>query len=531
MGTHKRFPVIDPKQPLVINDDDDDTLSIAKKVRRSPNYILDVTSDKKEFFTRNDIVRDLAKYIEDPVTLRLAIDHILQSKELVEVKVESTQRYTTQEFQKLKATLARQVSSMDENKDFGVPLRTIKKAISHQNGILKKSVGANLSTEQEAAIHHILGVNQLSAVVGFAGAGKSTLLAWEQHGHRVIGAALSGKAADGLENSSGITSRTLASLEYSWKYGYQKLQVCDVLVIDEAGMVGTNQLKRITNHVQLSGAKIVLVGDPEQLQPIQAGTPFKDIANQVNTAQVTEIRRQKEDWQCVASRQFAQQKTLDAIHSYESQGYVTTAEDRSTTIVNLVDDYMKDMEQHGVSSSRLALAHRRKDVHLINQTIRSARKSKGDLIEEKLIKTDHGPMAFANGDRILFTRNDRELGLRNGMLGTVEKAEKHQLTVLIDGGSEKQVRRITIEPKHYRALDHGYATTIHKSQGATVDRAFVLASLTMDRHMTYVAMTRHKLNARLYSDNGTLRNMTRAGLKEQEYRALHPRKQDGPSRY
>lgn len=534
LGTHKRFPVIDPKQPLVINDDDD-TLSIAKKVRQSPDYILDVISDKKEFFTRNDIVRGLAKYIEDPATLRLAIDHVLQSKELIEVHDESTQRYTTREFQNLKTTLASQVSSMDQNKDFGVRSSTIKKSISYQNSILQKSVGANLSAEQEAAIHHILGTNQLSVVVGFAGAGKSTLLAaaksaWEQHGHRVIGAALSGKAADGLENSSGISARTLASLEYSWKHGYQKLQVGDVLVIDEAGMVGTKQLARVINHVQLSGAKVVLVGDPEQLQPIQAGSPFKDITNQISTAQVTEIRRQKEDWQRVASRQFAQQKTLDAIRSYESQGYVTTAEDRSTTIVNLVDDYMKDMKEHGVSSSRLALAHRRKDVHIINQSIRAARKSKGDLIEEKLIKTDHGPRALANGDRVLFTRNDRELGLRNGMLGTVEKAEKHQLTVLIDGDSEEQAHRITITPKHYRSLDHGYATTIHKSQGATVDRAFVLASKTMDRHMTYVAMTRHKLNARLYSDKNTLRKMTRTNSIESENRVSRTRKFDGPRR-
>lgn len=424
---------------------------------------------------------------------------------------------------------------MDQNKGFGIRSSTIRKAVSCQNSILQKSIGASLSAEQEAVIHHILGTNQLSTVVGFAGAGKSTLLAAakmasEQNGHRVIGAALSGKAADGLENSSGIAARTLASLEYSWKHGYQKLQTGDVLVIDEAGMVGTKQLARTINHVQLSGAKIVLVGDPEQLQPIQAGTPFKDITNQVNTAQVTEIRRQKEDWQCVASRQFAQQKTLDAIHSYERQGYVTIAEDRSTVIVNLVDDYMKDMEQHGIISSRLALAHRRKDVHLINQTIRTARKSKGDLIEEKLIKTDHGPRAFANGDRILFTRNDRELGLRNGMLGTVEKAEKHQLTVLIDSDSEEQARRITIAPKHYRALDHGYATTIHKSQGATVDRAFVLASLTMDRHMTYAAMTRHKLNARLYSDNNALRNMTRTNSIGPENWARQTRKHDGPSR-
>ncbi len=449
LGTHKRFPVIDPKQPLVLNDDED-TLSVAKKVRRSPEYILDVISDKKEFFTRNDIVRGLAKYIEEPLTLRLAIDHVLQSKELAaEINSDSTQRYTTREFQKLKRTLANQVSSMDEKKDFGIPSSAVKKAISHQNSILQKSVGAKLSAEQEAAIHQILSANQMSAVVGFAGAGKSTLLAaaksaWEQHGHRVIGAALSCKAADGLENSSGITARTLASLEYSWKHGYQKLQAGDVLVVDEAGMVGTKQLARMIKHAQLSGTKIVLVGDPEQLQPIQAGSPFKDITK---------------------------------------------------------------------------------------QTIRAARKTKGDLIEEKLIKTDHGPRAFANGDRILFTRNDRELGLRNGMLGTVERAEKNQLTILIGAGSDKQVRRITITPKHYRALDHGYATTIHKSQGVTVDRAFVLASHTMDRHMTYVAMTRHKQDARLYSDENSLRNMTRTNSIEPDYRAIQTRKHDGPSRY
>ena len=282
--------------------------------------------------------------------------------------------------------------------------------------------------------NHMLGNNQLSVVVGLAGTGKSTMLAaakeaWTKQGYNVRGATLSGKAADGLQDASGIPSRTLASLEMSWKNGNCMLQLNDVLVIDEAGMVGTRQMARFVEAAKQNGAKLVLVGDPEQLQPINAGTPFRDITKLTEPAKLTEIRRQKFDWQRQASRDLAQDRTAEALKAYADHGAVETTGTRSKAIAALVRDYMVDWELRGADVSRLALAYRRKDVHAINQAIRMARKSVNELENEHLIETDLGPRAFAMGDRILFTRNDIELGVRNGSLGTVKTVSENQITV------------------------------------------------------------------------------------------------------
>ena len=113
-------------------------------------------------------------------------------------------------------------------------------------------------------------------VVGYAGTGKSAMLgvareAWEAAGYEVRGVALSGIAAENLESGSGIASRTIASMEHGWQQGRDLLTTRDVLVIDEAGMVGTRQLERVLSHAAEAGAKVVLVGDPQQLQSIEAG--------------------------------------------------------------------------------------------------------------------------------------------------------------------------------------------------------------------------------------------------------------------
>ena len=119
-------------------------------------------------------------------------------------------------------------------------------------------------------------------VVGYAGTGKSAMLgvareAWEAAGYEVRGVALSGIAAENLESGSGIASRTIASMEHGWGQGRDLLTARDVLVIDEAGMVGTRQLERVLSHAAEAGAKVVLVGDPKQLQSIEAGAAFRSI--------------------------------------------------------------------------------------------------------------------------------------------------------------------------------------------------------------------------------------------------------------
>lgn len=501
----------DPRQ-YFIPPDERETIWTADQIRRKPERILDVITDKDASFSRNDIVRKLAEYIDDSAELRIATDKALDSSELVKLTDTPKLQYTTREMERLTASLSDQAQAMAQQKTHNVGSRAVHAAIGQQNTNLQKAVGTNLSDEQCDAINHVLDDHQLSAVVGLAGSGKSTMLAaandaWTRQGYRVLGAALSGKAADGLHEASGIPSRTLASIETSWNNGFNQLERGDVLVIDEAGMVGTRQMLRFIKEARLRGAKLVLVGDPEQLQPINAGTPFRDILAQIGKAELTEIRRQKEDWQCQATRDFAQNKTDAALKAYAKRGGVEHHNQKSDAITALMHDYMADFELRGASASRIALAYRRKDAHALNQAVRKARQSAGELEEEKLYKTSHGPRAFAAGDRIIFTKNNTDLGVKNGTLGTVENSDENSLTVCVDKNGQGKTRRLTFSPKQCATIDHGYATTIHKAQGATVDNAFVLSSGKMDRHLTYVAMSRHRESAKLYVDESRPQKM------------------------
>ena len=501
----------DPAQPLHLPDETQ-TLFTAQQVRKHPERILQIITDKEETFSRSDIVRGLANYITDPLRLSSAVDAVLKSSDLIKIEGGAKSLFTTKELRQLKSSMLAKAGAMASQKCIGVSSRNIRTAIRRQNAELSKLHGASLSVEQTKAIKHILGQRQMSNVVGLAGSGKSTMLsaandAWTLQGYRVRGAALSGKAADSLQEASGIESRTLASLELSWKNGFGLLEPNDVLVIDEAGMIGTRQLKRFVDEAKRCGAKLVLVGDPEQLQPINAGTPFREIIDKVDNVELTEIRRQTEDWQKQASLDFAQDRVDLALKAYADHGAVETSANASDAISKLVQDYMIDLEIRGAECSRLALAYRRKDVHVINQGIRMARKSGGELTNEKLFNTRHGPRAFAAGDRILFTMNDHELGVRNGLQGVVESVSDGRISVCFDNNNNEMSRCLTFSPRRYNAIDHGYATTIHKSQGTTVDHAFVLGSRQMDRHLTYVAMSRHRKSVKLYADSSSPLNM------------------------
>ena len=150
----------------------------------------------------------------------------------------------------------------------------------------------------------------LTTVVGLAGTGKSTLLAaanrgWRSAGCTVHGAALAGIATRGLQSASGIPSRTVASWLAAWAAGTHRLSAGDVFVLDEAGMVGTSDMARIVAEVERAGAKLVVVGDPEQLQPIAAGAPFRAIADTVGHVTFSDIRRQADPAMRAATEAFA----------------------------------------------------------------------------------------------------------------------------------------------------------------------------------------------------------------------------------
>ncbi|MGO6697763.1 AAA family ATPase, partial [Rhizobium johnstonii] len=281
----------------------------AETIRRRPDEILKLITNEKSVFNRYDIARALHRYInDDPQTFQNAFAAVMASKALVELRPDSSSlrgrdgeaRYSTVEMVAIEGAIASNVRAMKARQNHGVFKRHVDAAIAAQDRSIQAgnpSPGQGLSAEQRQAIEHVTAGSQIAVVIGFAGAGKSTMLAaarqaWEAQGYRVHGAALAGKAAEGLEQSSGIASRTLASWEYSWQADRGRLNARDVFIIDEGGMVGSRQLARFVDEVKRAGAKLVLVGDHEQLQAIGAGAPFRAIAEAVGHAQLSEVRRQ-----------------------------------------------------------------------------------------------------------------------------------------------------------------------------------------------------------------------------------------------
>jgi Ti-type conjugative transfer relaxase TraA len=484
----------------------------AALIRDKPEQVLELITNEKSVFDRRDIARALHRYVEGAEAFQAALARVMASPALVELQAERRDapghvvepaRYSTRAMVAVERAMAQSADRMAAAGGLGVAGWRVAAATEAR---------PQLSGEQRAAVAHVTGPERIAAVVGLAGAGKSTMLAaardvWEGQGYQVRGAALAGKAAEGLEESAGIGSRTLASWEQSWERGFEQLGPRDVLVIDEAGMVGSKQLSGFVAAADRAGAKLVLVGDPEQLQPIGPGAAFRAVAERVGFVQLEEVRRQREEWQRAASVALGRHRTAEGLRAYAEQGAIRFAESSEQVRDAIVGEVLADMAERP-EGSRLVLAHRRADVRALNAAIRAARLARGELADEWVYQTAEGARAFAAGDRLLFRENNRDLGVKNGMLGTVVRAEAGRLEVRLDAArGSGQGRTVAISTADYAAVDHGYAVTIHKAQGATADRAFVLASRTLDRHLTYVAMTRHRDGVQLHAGRDAFRDL------------------------
>ncbi len=507
---------------------------MADRLLADPELLLKQLGNERSTFDEKDIAKALHRYVDDPTDFANIRARLMASDDLILLKPQQVDGqtgkvaepaiFTTREILRVEYDMAQSAEVLSQRKGFGIAEAKIAAAVRSVETADPENP-FRLDREQVDAVRHVTGDNGIATVVGLAGAGKSTLLAaarvaWEGERHRVFGAALAGKAAEGLEDSSGIKSRTLASWELSWENGRDPLDRGDIFVVDEAGMVSSQQMARVLKAAEDAGAKVVLVGDAMQLQPIQAGAAFRAIAERIGSAELAGVRRQREDWARDASRLFARGKVEEALDAYAQKGRIFEGDRRADVVERIVTDWREAREQ-AVSRSwtagnegklrgdeLLVLAHTNEDVKRLNESLRVVMNREGALTDAREFQTERGVREFATGDRIIFLENARfleprakKLGpqyVKNGMLGTVVSTGDRRggplLSVRLDNG-----RDVVISEDSYRNIGHGYAATIHKSQGATVDRTFVLATGMMDQHLTYVAMTRHRDDAVLYA--------------------------------
>jgi Ti-type conjugative transfer relaxase TraA len=459
-----------------------------ERIIADPSIALDAITHQQSTFTHRYMAKFAHRHSDGIDQFNAVMGAMRSAPDLVELGKDARgeERFTTRDMIEIEQRLHHAAKLMAERERHEVNGADRRAALERAEA--RRLV---LSGEQVDALAHVTDGRDLGIVVGHAGTGKSAMLGvarevWEAAGYEVRGVALSGIAAENLEGGSGISSRTIASMEHGWGQGRDRLGARDVLVIDEAGMVGTRQLERVLSHAAEAGAKVVLVGDPQQLQAIEAGAAFRSIHERHGGAEISEVRRQRENWQRVATREVATGRTGPALDAYRSHGMVHEAQTREQARDDLIDRWDRD-RQASPDRSRIILTHTNDEVRALNEGARERMRVAGDLGNEVRVTVERGERSFASGDRVMFLQNERGLGVKNGTLGTIEQVSAQSVSVRTDDG-----RNVSFDLKDYNRIDHGYAATIHKAQGMTVDRTHVLATPGLDAHGTYVALSRHR---------------------------------------
>ena len=355
----------------------------------------------------------------------------------------------------------------------------------------------SMSIEQADMLTRICGSGRgVDLVEGVAGAGKTFALAaanqaWTDSGHTVIGCALAARAARQLQTDADIPSSTidrfLIDLDRPERGG---LVANTVIVVDEAAMVGTRKVLRLLDHARQADAKVVLVGDPCQLPEIEAGGAFVGLRHRLAASHLTENRRQREPWELAALARLRSGDTDTALNTYLERGRVVIAPDGAKARSRMVTDWL-DARRAG---SAVMLASRRGDVDALNKAARTVLRAEGTIGPDQILVAGQG---FADGDVVVALRNDRRLGLLNGTRAVVEQVDTdHQvIRCRAEDGQAVNVPFGYVADGH---LAHGYAMTIHKSQGATYDRCLILAGDQLTKEPAYTAMSRGRIGNTMY---------------------------------
>lgn len=407
-------------------------------------------------------------------------------------------RYSTPELLALEAQVL-DTARDGRNRDSGTVTEPVADAVL--------AARPELSDEQHQMVSRLLrDGDAIAVVVGRAGTGKTYALdaarqGWQVEGYQVIGAALARRAALELRDGAGIDATSLHALLADLRDRPGELLARPtVIVIDEAGMVGTRQLAELTAHATEHRAKLVLVGDPRQLPEIDAGGSFRSLTMRGSPIVLSDNRRQRDQWEREALEHLRSGHADQAISSYATHGHLTVADTSSQLREQLVDDWWQARES-GADAVMIAL--RRDDVGNLNARARAHMHDAGRLGTDALTIADRH---FAVGDQAVCLRNHPGLGVTNGTHGTITAIDAaHSSITLTDrAGREYELTADYLGSTTQRGgpvLDHGYAITGHKAQGLTVDQAFVLGSDQLYREWGYVAMSRGRAANRLYLVN------------------------------
>jgi hypothetical protein len=491
-------------------------------------------TQRRSTFDRRDLLRGICERLPAGMPVRLTGLRALATRVLRENRVVpllgdapvSARRYSTRELLALEndavaLALAAQppTDDPDEATADGTGFQPVASVPAEVLARAQQRAGQlGCTPEQTAMLTRLLSSGAgVEVVVGAAGSGKTTALAvaaqaWRDAGIPVHGTALAAIAARVLQDSAGIPSRSLQRLLNQLDQPGSHHQMLGsllppggVLVVDEAGMVGTRMLHRLLTVTAARHTKLVLVGDPKQLPEIDAGGLFATLAARLPASTLLGNQRQQARWEQRALRELRDGDVLRALSAYGRKGRLRIEDGIGELTARLLDDYEQTIANHQPERV-LVIASSRGDARRLNAQLRQRLLEHGRLGTEELrvALTDRrdgslrGERGYRVGEQVLVTVNDYPRGLLNGTRGTVTTLHSNEaaVSVRLDDG-----RQVHLDQDYLRRgqLHHGYALTAHKAQGVTVDVSLLWGTQALTRETGYVAMSRGREANYLYS--------------------------------
>ncbi len=459
-------------------------------------------AEKAQLVMTAEQIRDSYKDLFDsPDLLRLARDR------------EGQMRYTTRNLRQTEEMALGIADRLTKTQDAGLSKEMIETRLKEFEADKSRVAGKtiSLSSDQRDAAAHALGAGRIKVVAGMAGAGKTFSMeavarAMEKEGYRVNGMAPTGRAAAKL-SEAGIETQTVDRYLMMRSKGGQALTDRDVVIIDEAGMIGSRKMERLLSEIDRSGAKAILLGEAEQLQPVEAGGIFRAVSDKIGKAGLTTIVRQESQWQRQAVRHFRAGEAKEGLKLYQEAGKLSVLENSQALIETMVKEHVRlSTEKTDKPVHVVALSKTNAVVDQLNQGIRQELKEQGQLpkagIQVEVKYAHYGErqkIELAEGDKVVFLKNDRKLGVQNGLFAEVQGFErdgKGNLTAV--RFRDETGKDHAIDVSKYPNIRHAYAITGYKSQGSTFSHVLVHATPELSREETYVKMSRQKVDAKLF---------------------------------
>jgi Ti-type conjugative transfer relaxase TraA len=465
-----------------------------EQVFRNPGDILRKITEKTAVFNLTQVDQFMEKFVpeQDRDGLR---GKILKHKSIVPLYDSKTKEasgfYTTKPIRLEEEKIIRFSERIDQN-GFKKVDQEVVNQISSSKGLYE---------EQNLSLRHVtVQTKGLSIVQGRAGTGKSYTMnavreVFENSGYKVIGMAPTHAVASDMVKDGFLNASTVHKFLFDVKNKKITFPKNSVVIVDEAAMLGNGVFLELLHLTKENSCKLVLFGDSKQLASVDRGGMFNALAQKYGSVSLTEIQRQKVDWQRKASQFMGEGSYREALETLDRSGAVHWGTSKEEALSKLVSQWEKDYDK-SPEQGRLVLANKNVDVDTLNRAIREIRLLKGHLNPKGYeLQTSRGKEVFSEKDRVFFTKSDQKIGITNGSFGTIERLSEKDCLVRLD--NEKEVR---FDPSQYDGLKLGYASTIYKSQGKTIPFVYVLHDKHTNRKLSYVALSRQKENIHIFAN-------------------------------